>query len=308
MLTRLLTGAASLALTAGIASADYSLTILHTNDFHARFEPISKYDGPCGAEDNTAGECFGGSARLMTAIAEARERAGNSILVDGGDQFQGTLFYTQYKGTLAAEMMNQMGYDAMTVGNHEFDDGPEVLRGFMDAVNFLKSLTRFAVLVKTSIAVIKMRGPVNNTHCPGGKMGTAQIWKLNVASNTNPISKTFLARRVKSARQMNIASRRRKITKNNPDNVLIKGATTNRIDTQSPRKNRIAVLIRGERTAIDCNNSDDTIERWAPESAGTPRHLIDPVATKMAAVISPRNTNEPIQNRGWKRKEIKSSF
>jgi len=136
IMKRFLTATAALALTSGMAAAEYNLTILHTNDFHDRFEPISKYDGPCSAEDNTAGECFGGSARLMTAIAEARERAGNSILVDGGDQFQGTLFYTQYKGTLAAEMMNQMGYDAMTVGNHEFDDGPEVLRGFMDAVEF----------------------------------------------------------------------------------------------------------------------------------------------------------------------------
>ncbi|WP_293448109.1 bifunctional metallophosphatase/5'-nucleotidase [Planktotalea sp.] len=136
MLTRLLTGAASLALTAGIASADYSLTILHTNDFHARFEPISKYDSGCSAEDNGEGKCFGGSARLVTALADARARTNNSILVDGGDQFQGTLFYTYYKGKLAAEMMNKMGYDAMTVGNHEFDDGPEVLRGFMDAVNF----------------------------------------------------------------------------------------------------------------------------------------------------------------------------
>ncbi|MEN8934617.1 bifunctional metallophosphatase/5'-nucleotidase [Planktotalea arctica] len=136
MLTRLLTGAASLALCAGIAQADYSLTILHTNDFHARFEPISKYDSGCGEEDNAEGKCFGGSARLVTALAEARARSNNSILVDGGDQFQGTLFYTYYKGKLAAEMMNKMGYDAMTVGNHEFDDGPEVLRGFMDAVNF----------------------------------------------------------------------------------------------------------------------------------------------------------------------------
>ncbi len=133
---RFLTATAALALTAGTAAAEYSLTILHTNDFHARFEPISKYDGPCSAEDNTAGECFGGSGRLVTAIAEARARSNNAILVDGGDQFQGTLFYTQYKGALAAEMMNKMGYDAMTVGNHEFDDGPEVLRGFMDAVNF----------------------------------------------------------------------------------------------------------------------------------------------------------------------------
>ncbi|SMX37890.1 bifunctional metallophosphatase/5'-nucleotidase [Maliponia aquimaris] len=136
MTRSLMTGAAALALVAGSAAADYSLTILHTNDFHARFEPISKYDSGCSAEDNTAGECFGGSARLITAINAAKARTNNHILVDGGDQFQGTLFYTYYKGKLAAEMMNLMGYDGMTVGNHEFDDGPEVLRGFMDAVEF----------------------------------------------------------------------------------------------------------------------------------------------------------------------------
>jgi len=136
MTFRLLAGTAALALSAGTALADFPLTILHTNDFHARFEPISKYDSGCSAEDNTAGECFGGSARLVTAIKEARERAENSILVDGGDQFQGTLFYTYYKGKLAAEMMNKLGYDGMTVGHHAFDDGPEVLRGFMDALDF----------------------------------------------------------------------------------------------------------------------------------------------------------------------------
>ncbi|MCJ7873149.1 bifunctional metallophosphatase/5'-nucleotidase [Phaeobacter sp. J2-8] len=136
MSVRLMTSAAALALTAGVASADYSLTVLHTNDFHARFESVSKYDGPCSAEDDAEGKCFGSSARLMTAINEAKARSNNWVLVDGGDQFQGSLFYTYYKGKLAAEMMNQMGYTAMTVGNHEFDDGPEVLRGFMDAIDF----------------------------------------------------------------------------------------------------------------------------------------------------------------------------
>ena len=136
MLPRLLTSIAALGCTASMAMADYSLTILHTNDFHARFEPISKYDSGCSEENNAEGKCFGGSARLVTAVADARARSNNSILVDGGDQFQGTLFYTYYKGKLAAEMMNKLGYDAMTVGNHEFDDGPEVLRGFMDAVDF----------------------------------------------------------------------------------------------------------------------------------------------------------------------------
>ncbi len=134
--TRLLATAAMIALSAGAARADFALTILHTNDFHARFEPISKYDSTCDAETNAAGECFGGTGRLVSAVTEARARAGTSILVDGGDQFQGTLFYTYYKGKVAAEMMNKLGYDGMTVGNHEFDDGPEVLAGFMDAVEF----------------------------------------------------------------------------------------------------------------------------------------------------------------------------
>ncbi|WP_298293175.1 bifunctional metallophosphatase/5'-nucleotidase [uncultured Litoreibacter sp.] len=136
MLKTFMTSAAALALGTGVAAADYSLTILHTNDFHARFEPISKYDSGCSAEDNTAGECFGGWARLVNAVKDARARTNNSILVDGGDQFQGTLFYTYYKGKVAAEMMNGLGYDGMTVGNHEFDDGPEVLAGFMASVNF----------------------------------------------------------------------------------------------------------------------------------------------------------------------------
>ena len=109
MKTRLLLTAGAFALAAGTASADYSLTILHTNDFHDRFEQISKYDGPCGEQDAAEGTCFGGSARLVTALADARARSNNSILVDGGDQFQGTLFYTYYKGSMTAEFMNAMG-------------------------------------------------------------------------------------------------------------------------------------------------------------------------------------------------------
>ncbi|SFK08468.1 5'-nucleotidase [Pseudovibrio ascidiaceicola] len=134
-----LLGATALLLSFGVsapAMAEFDLTILHTNDFHSRIEPINKYDSNCSAKDDAKGKCLGGTARLETAIKERRAAAKNSILVDGGDQFQGSLFYTYYKGKAAAEFMNTLGYDAMTVGNHEFDDGPEVLRGFMDAVEF----------------------------------------------------------------------------------------------------------------------------------------------------------------------------
>ena len=160
MLTRFATATAALALSATMATADFALTILHTNDFHARFEPISRFDSGCGEEDNMEGKCFGGSARLKTAIDAARDRAVHSILVDGGDQFQGTLFYTYYKGTLAAEMMNAMGYDAMTVGNHEFDDGPEVLRGFMDAVDFPVLMSNADVSAEPLLADTLMKSTV----------------------------------------------------------------------------------------------------------------------------------------------------
>ncbi|MEM6306146.1 MAG: 5'-nucleotidase C-terminal domain-containing protein [Pseudomonadota bacterium] len=132
-----LTASAALALSAGMAAADFNLTILHTNDFHDRFDPISRFDGPCSPEDNAEGKCFGGIARMITAVAEARARAGdNQLLLDAGDWFQGSLYYTQYKGDIAAEFMTQLQYDAMAVGNHEFDDGPEGLAAFLDKVSF----------------------------------------------------------------------------------------------------------------------------------------------------------------------------
>ena len=128
--------AATVAIVLSPVYADDSITILHTNDFHSKVEPITEYDSPCSVEENTAGECFGGFARLVTAVEAARERNPVSLLLDGGDHFQGSLFYTYYKGKVAAEIMNTLEYDAMTVGNHEFDDGPQVLREFIDSVDF----------------------------------------------------------------------------------------------------------------------------------------------------------------------------
>ena len=58
------------------------------------------------------------------------------LVLDAGDQFQGSLFYTKYKGEAAVEFMNAMKIDAMAVGNHEFDDGPEFLQKFVDSANF----------------------------------------------------------------------------------------------------------------------------------------------------------------------------
>lgn len=138
MSARILTTAAAMALCASAASADYTLHILHINDLHSRIEPVSKYDGTCSAESDAEGKCFGGVARLKTLLdAKRAELEGeNYVVLDAGDQFQGSLMYTTYKGAVEAEFMEAIGFDAMAVGNHEFDDGPEGLSEFLDKVSF----------------------------------------------------------------------------------------------------------------------------------------------------------------------------
>ncbi|MGR3491082.1 MAG: bifunctional metallophosphatase/5'-nucleotidase, partial [Shimia sp.] len=116
----------------------YTLHIIHINDLHSRIESINRFDSSCNAEGEAEGECFGGVARIATQFDLLREQLSdqNVIFVDAGDQFQGSLFYTTYKGEAAAEFMNAIGFDVMAVGNHEFDDGPEALAAFSDLIDF----------------------------------------------------------------------------------------------------------------------------------------------------------------------------
>lgn len=94
----------------------FNLTILHTNDVHANY-----------------GDTL---ARQTTLINRIRAEVPNVLLVDGGDRFLGTLYYKLYKGEMAQWAMNLQGYHGMTVGNHEFDDGPANLARFIRGANF----------------------------------------------------------------------------------------------------------------------------------------------------------------------------
>ncbi|MBB3395217.1 MULTISPECIES: 5'-nucleotidase C-terminal domain-containing protein [unclassified Rhizobium] len=130
--------ASMLTLSSGAAFADYELNILHINDFHSRIESINKFDSTCSAEEEGKKECFGGAARLKTAIDQRRDALNgkNVLLLNAGDNFQGSLFYTTYKGAVEAEVLNEMKFDVMTVGNHEFDDSEDGLATFLDKVKF----------------------------------------------------------------------------------------------------------------------------------------------------------------------------
>lgn len=140
MNARILSTSCLLALCGGVAQADFTLHIVHINDLHSRIEPINRFNSTCSAEDDAAGECFGGMARVATKINELRDQLtadGEAVLVlDAGDQFQGSLMFTTYQGAAAAEMMEMVGFDAMALGNHEFNLGPAKLAEFVDAVSF----------------------------------------------------------------------------------------------------------------------------------------------------------------------------
>ncbi len=108
---------------AGTLSAkEVDITILHTNDMHARIE-AGKYDGM-------------GMARISTKVKEFREKYSNVLVLDAGDNVHGKPIAMINKGESVVDVMNIIGYDAMTIGNHEFDYGQERLRELMDMFNF----------------------------------------------------------------------------------------------------------------------------------------------------------------------------
>lgn len=113
------------------SAADWTLVLLHTNDVHARVEETSVHSAKC-----SGAQCFGGVARRATEIQRIRKQEKNVLLLDAGDQFQGTVWFSFYKGAEAAHFMNKLGYDAMVFGNHEFDNGVEgLMKPFLQNIN-----------------------------------------------------------------------------------------------------------------------------------------------------------------------------
>lgn len=91
------------------SSVAWDLVLLHTNDVHGRVEETSTHSGKCGG----GGGCFAGVARRATMIQRIRSIEDNVLLLDAGDQFQGTVWFSQYKGAEAAHFMNKLRYDGM---------------------------------------------------------------------------------------------------------------------------------------------------------------------------------------------------
>ncbi|WP_339271159.1 choice-of-anchor I family protein [Paenibacillus sp. FSL K6-1330] len=93
----------------------WKLTVMHTNDTHAHLSEV---------------------ARRAALVKQVRSEGGNSLLLDAGDVFSGDLYFTKWFGLADLAFMNYMGYDAMTFGNHEFDQGTKTLADFVSKAQF----------------------------------------------------------------------------------------------------------------------------------------------------------------------------
>lgn len=118
-----------------VVLGEYTLTVLHTNDVHSRFLSFNKDTRPCGSQDVASKNCWGGASRRLTAIKKFRREEPNTILLDGGDQYQGTIWFTALKWEPVARYMNIVKYDAVAFGNHEFDNGIEGLEPYLRNLN-----------------------------------------------------------------------------------------------------------------------------------------------------------------------------
>ncbi|KAI5917182.1 Metallo-dependent phosphatase [Camillea tinctor] len=115
------------------ADGNYNISFYHVNDVHAHLDQFSSSGTDC---TNPSRGCYGGYARIKTVIEETRPSHPDSLWLNVGDEFQGTLFYTFYGGEKIAETLNQLEFDAMTLGNHEFDGGDDQLGDFLENLTF----------------------------------------------------------------------------------------------------------------------------------------------------------------------------
>lgn len=110
------------------AYSQKNLVILHTNDTHSRIEPLP------GTDKTSPGKS--GVVRRAKLIDQIRKENKNVLLFDAGDFLQGTPYFNLFKGEVEVKAMNLMGYDAATLGNHEFDYGLEILEKVVREANF----------------------------------------------------------------------------------------------------------------------------------------------------------------------------
>nr|AKF17205.1 hypothetical protein [uncultured bacterium Csd4] len=184
MKTRHIFAVALFLMTVGqIWAQDKQIVILHTNDTHSCIMPLN----PNLADKSIAGR--GGFLRRLEFLRQQREENPDLLLFDSGDFSQGSPYYTLFMGDVEVGLMNKMGYDAVTIGNHEFDFGLENMARLFRMANFpivcanydftgtpVEGLVKPYIILKRNgvrIGVFglapQLEGLVDAKNCPGVK-------------------------------------------------------------------------------------------------------------------------------------------
>lgn len=158
-------GTAPVAAAPGTAPGAGRVTLLHTNDTHSRIEPFGPGNGQLSGR--------GGMARRATMVRQLRNILPHVLLLDAGDTFQGTPYFNLYKGRLDYKLMSMLGYDAGTLGNHDFDNGVDPLLEAMQEATFDFVNCNFEC--KGAPALAKRLKPYVIKEFPGVRVGIAGV-------------------------------------------------------------------------------------------------------------------------------------
>uniref|UniRef100_T1HRT1 Uncharacterized protein n=1 Tax=Rhodnius prolixus TaxID=13249 RepID=T1HRT1_RHOPR len=115
-----------------VLNAEFSLTIIHTNDMHSRMEEINARTGKCDKKKEEP--CYGGFARVAHEAARIKSETKNTLFLNAGDTYQGTPLHTFFKYKMLVPLMKKLKIDVMSLGNHEFDDGIAGLAPYLKQV------------------------------------------------------------------------------------------------------------------------------------------------------------------------------
>jgi len=173
-----------------VTSAPLLLSVLHVNDTHSHLASESYTLTLDGVSTKTQ---IGGYPRVVTKIKELQASKTNTLTLNAGDTFQGTLYYSLFKGKADSDMLNMLTWDAFELGNHEFDDGDAALATFLNDLN-IDNILAANISVKAGNILENKYKPYFVKEFNGQKVGVVGIdIKQKTEVSSNPSSDiTFL--------------------------------------------------------------------------------------------------------------------
>ncbi|KAJ0173157.1 hypothetical protein K1T71_011333 [Dendrolimus kikuchii] len=249
----------------------FPLHIVHYNDFHSRFEETSVKFPLCKTNDS---ECLGGFPRLFHEIVTLKEQYPDALVLDAGDCFQGTYWYTILKWNVTQYFINMLPNDAHALGNHEFDDG---IPGLVPYLKALKAPTLAANLDTSKEPTMEgLYQPHIIVERNGRKIGIIGLVTTETQTSSNPQKTVFLD-------PIPVVQREAELLKNQGVDIIIVlshcGLEVDKTMAKTVGEN-IDIIVGGHTHSLLWNGpspSNETISGPYPvliESMGTPGHKV----------------------------------